>query len=72
MFSGVCYSQGRIYIVRGPWHFGDFRNIFVPNIGEDQENVLPSERGAPSTASYGKSCPDYCITFIKSLDEGPR
>ena len=23
-------------IARAPWHFGDFRNIFLPNIGEDQ------------------------------------
>ena len=36
---------GRIYIVRGPWYLGDFRNIILPNIGEDQEKVLPSERG---------------------------
>ena len=28
---------GRIYIALGPWHFGDFRNIFLPNIGEDQK-----------------------------------
>ena len=27
---------GRIYIALGPWHFGDFLNIFLPNIGEDQ------------------------------------
>ena len=26
---------GRIYIARCPWYFGDFRNIFRPNIGED-------------------------------------
>ena len=24
-------------IARGPWHFRDFRNIFQPNIGEDQK-----------------------------------
>ena len=24
----------------GPWHFGNFRNIFRPNIGEDQTKVL--------------------------------
>ena len=24
-------------IVWGPWHFGDFRNIFQPNVGEDQK-----------------------------------
>ena len=28
---------GRIYIVLGPWHFRDFCNIFLPNIGEDQK-----------------------------------
>ena len=27
---------GLIYIALGPWHFGDFRNIFLPNVGEDQ------------------------------------
>ena len=37
---------GRIYIALGPWHFGDFRNIFLPDIGEDQIKVLPFERGA--------------------------
>ena len=26
---------GRIYIALGPWHFGSFRNIFLPNVGED-------------------------------------
>ena len=38
--------QGRIYIARGPWYFGDFCNIFLPNLGEDQEKVLRSEHGA--------------------------
>ena len=28
---------GRIYFGVGPWHVGDFRNIFLPNIGEDQK-----------------------------------
>ena len=28
---------GRIYIAQGSWHFGDFCNIFLPNIGEDQK-----------------------------------
>ena len=28
---------GRIYFGLGPWHFGDFLNIFLPNIGEDQK-----------------------------------
>ena len=24
-------------IARGAWHFGDFGNIFRPNVGEDQK-----------------------------------
>ena len=28
---------GRIYFALGPWHFGDFRYIFLPNVGEDQK-----------------------------------
>ena len=28
---------GRIYIALGPWQFGDFRNIFMPNVGEDHK-----------------------------------
>ena len=28
---------GQIYIALGPWHFGDFRNIFLPCIGEDKK-----------------------------------
>ena len=24
----------------GPWHFGDFRSIFLGNIGEDQKKSL--------------------------------
>ena len=26
-------------IARGPWHLGDFCNIFLPNIGEDQKSL---------------------------------
>ena len=37
---------GRIYIAQGPGYFRDFCNIFLPNIVEDQEKVLRSERGA--------------------------
>ena len=36
---------GRIYIERGPWHLGNFCNIFLPNISEDRKKVLLSERG---------------------------
>ena len=48
---------GRIYIARGPWYFGDCRNIFLPNVGKDQKRVLPSELWAPGTVPYGKSGP---------------
>ena len=37
---------GQIYIARWLWYFGDFRNIFLPNIGEDHKKVLPYERWA--------------------------
>ena len=37
---------GRIHIALGLWHFGDFRNIFLPSIGEDQKKGLAiSARG---------------------------
>ena len=36
---------GRIYIALGSWHFGDFRNIFLPNTREDQKNHTISARG---------------------------
>ena len=42
-------------------HLGDFRYIFLPNIGEDQKKVLLSERGAFGTVSYGKPDPGNCI-----------
>ena len=44
---------GRIYIAQGPWHFGDFRNIFLPNIGEDQQKSYDLSAGPQTgTASY--------------------
>ena len=33
---------GRIQIALGPWYFGDFRSIFLGNIGEDQKNLTIS------------------------------
>ena len=39
---------GRIYIALGPWHFGDFRNIFLPNIGENQKISLTISARGPS------------------------
>ena len=51
---------GRTYIALGPWHFGDFRNFFLPNIGEDQKKSYDFSLGPlVGTASYyGKSGPD--------------
>ena len=54
----------------GPLALWNFRNIVLPNTGEDQKKILPFERGAPGTVPYVKSVPGYCITFIKRLDEG--
>ena len=50
---------GRIYIALSPWHFGDFRNISLPNIGEDQKKSYDLSAGPlTGTASYyGKSGP---------------
>ena len=36
---------GRIYIAPGPWQFGDFRNIFLPSIGEDQKKSYDLSAG---------------------------
>ena len=62
---------GRIYIARSPRHLGDFCNIFRPNIIEHQKSPIIWGRG-PGTEPYGKYGAGYCITFIKSLDEGLR
>ena len=61
----------RIHITRGPWHFGDFCNIFLPNISEDQKKSNHLSAG-PGTVPYGKFGAGYCITLIKTLDEGLR
>ena len=63
---------GRIYIAQGPWHFGDYRNIFLPYIGEDQKKDFTIRVLAPGTVSYDESGPGYCITFKKRLDEALR
>ena len=43
-----------------PWHFGDFRNIFMPNIGEDQKKSYDFSSGplAGTASYYGKFGPD--------------
>ena len=40
-------------------------------VSEDQEKSYNLSAG-PWTVPYGKSGPGYCITSIKSLDEGLR
>ena len=62
---------GRIYIARGPWHLGDFCNIFRPNVSEDQKSPTIWALG-PGSLPYCKYGAGYGITFIKSLDEGLR
>ena len=62
---------GQIYIARGPWHLENFCNIYLPNVNEDQKSPTIWALG-PGTVPYGKYGADYCITFIKSLDEGLR
>ena len=50
---------GRIYIALSPWHFGDFQNIFLLNIGEDQKTSYDLSAGplAGTASKYGKSGP---------------
>ena len=41
----------------GPWQFGDFCNIFLPNIGEDQKKSYDLSVGpvAGTAPYYGQS-----------------
>ena len=43
-----------------PWNFKDFRNIFLPNLGEDQKESYDLSSGplAGTASCYGKSGPD--------------
>ena len=52
--------RGRIYIALGPRYFGDFRNIFLPNIVEDQKKSYDFRSGplAGTASYYGKSGSD--------------
>ena len=51
---------GRINIALRPWHFGDFCNMFLSNIGEDQKKPYDFSVGALAGTApyYGKSHPD--------------
>ena len=62
---------GRIYIAQSPWYFGDYRNIFLPYIGQGIKSLDMWAR-APGTVPFGKSGPGNCIMFIKRLDVGLR
>ena len=66
------YCPDRIYIALSRWHFEDFRNIFLPNINEDQIEILPPEYRAPGSVPYGKSGPGNCIACTKKLNESLR
>ena len=45
---------GRIYIARGPWHLGDFCNVFLPNISEDQKKNPSIWVWGPDTVPQAK------------------
>ena len=54
---------GRIYFALGPWHLGYFRNIFLPNIGEDQKKSfdfssepLAGTQARSQKFAMGKGC----------------
>ena len=46
--SEPCYCPGRIRIALGPWHLGYFRNIFLPDLGEDQNKSYHQSAGSPA------------------------
>ena len=62
---------GRIDIARSPWHLGDFCNIFLPNISEDQKSLTVRARG-PGTVPYGKYDAGYCITSVAPGNKSGR
>ena len=47
---------GRIYIARGPWHLGNFCNIFQPNISEDQKKSYHLRAGPWHLAIWQIRC----------------
>ena len=56
----------------GPRHFGDFCNIFLANIREDQKNSHHLSASSLHGTAYTKSGPRDCLTFTKKLDESLR
>ena len=57
-----------------PRHSGDFRNIFLPNTGEDQKKVLPTERRACGLCNRPmvNTAEVIALRSRKRLDEGLR
>ena len=47
---------GRIYITRGPWHLGNFCNIFQPKINEDQKKSYHLKAGPWHLAIWQIRC----------------
>ena len=58
--GGAGYAHAR-----GPGYFGNYHNIFLPNLSEDQTKSLTICARALGTVPYGKPGAGYCITFIK-------
>ena len=47
MVTSTNHVIARLDLLRArPWHFGDFRNIFLPNIGEDQKKSYDFSSGS--------------------------
>ena len=53
----IMLLPGQIYIALGPWHFGDFCKIFLPNIGKTKQKSNDFRVGplAGTAPYYGKS-----------------
>ena len=57
---------GPFYIAKNRWHFEDYRNIFLPNTGENKIKVLPSERGALALCHMVNPAPVIALRSWKS------
>ena len=66
LLTSMLLFRRDLHCVR-PLVLWGFRNIFQPNIGEDEINVLPSERKVPGNVPCEKSGPGYCIMLIKKV-----
>ena len=62
---------GRIYFALGPCHFGDFRNIFLPNIGEDQKKSYDFSSG-PLAGIQARSQKFAIGSYLGVWGRGPQ